>query len=328
MAAIENSATDALSRDVLQAFDNLNGLHPGFRPAHAKGILLSGVFTPSPNGRQLTRALHLQQNQTPVTVRFSDSGGIPTIADNDGSASPRGIAVRFHLGEHVHTDIIAHAVNGFPTRTAEEFLEFLRAVRASGPDAPTPTPGELCLAAHPSALAFVQAPKPFPTSFVKESFFAVNAHQFTNEAGISRYGRYRIQPEDGNDYMDTITATAKAPDFLFDEIQERLSNGSAKMRVVVQLSADGDIVDDATVHWPENRPLLEFGTVELRGVLPNNESEQRHIIFDPIPRVDGIGPSGDPLLEPRAAIYLMSGRRRRAMGEEAASQASYAAASK
>jgi catalase len=36
------------------------------------------------------------------------------------------------------------------------------------------------------------------------------------------------------------------------------------------------------------------------------------IIFGPIPRVDGIDPSADPLLELRAAIYLLSGRRRRA----------------
>jgi catalase len=48
---------------------------------------------------------------------------------------------------------------------------------------------------------------------------------------------------------------------------------------------------------------------------PNNEAEQRHIIFDPIPRVDGIESSGDPLLEPRATVYLLSGRRRRAAGQ-------------
>jgi len=35
---------------------------------------------------------------------------------------------------------------------------------------------------------------------------------------------------------------------------------------------------------------------------------------DPIPRVDGIEASADPLFEPRANIYLMSGRRRRTVG--------------
>jgi catalase len=41
-----------------------------------------------------------------------------------------------------------------------------------------------------------------------------------------------------------------------------------------------------------------------------SEEEQKHIIFDPIPRLDGIEPSDDPLLELRAAVYLISGRRR------------------
>ena len=71
-------------------------------------------------------------------------------------------------------------------------------------------------------------------------------------------------------------------------------------------------MDDSTIHWPQDRPQIEFGTVTLTGVHPNNEAEQRHIIFDPIPRVEGIEPSNDPLLKPRADVYLMAGRRRRA----------------
>ena len=49
--------------------------------------------------------------------------------------------------------------------------------------------------------------------------------------------------------------------------------------------------------------------------MADNASEEKHIIFDPIPRIDGIEPSGDPLLELRAAVYLISGRRRRAAGK-------------
>jgi catalase len=50
----------------------------------------------------------------------------------------------------------------------------------------------------------------------------------------------------------------------------------------------------------------------LTSVIPDDNSEKRRIIFDPIPRIDGIETSGDPLLEPRADLYLLSGRRRRA----------------
>jgi catalase len=301
-----------LSREVLQAFDDRNGgLHPGYRPGHAKGILLAGTFTPFPAGASLTRAPHLQRQSTPVTVRFSDGGGLPAVPDNDPNASPRGMAIRFHLAEHVHTDIVAHSVDGFPVRTAEELLELLRAASASGPGAPKPTPIEKFLGVHPAALKFVLAPKPIPVSFARESFFAVNAYKFTNAEGVSRYGRYRIRPDGGGAYLDDAAAAAQPANFLMDEIKERLAKGPVQFRVTVQIAAQDDIVDDSTVHWPEDRPLLEFGNLQLTDVVPNHEAEQRRIIFDPIPRVDGIDPSGDPLTEPRATVYLMSGRRRR-----------------
>jgi len=37
----------ALSNDLIQQFDTIFGLNPGFRPAHAKGAMLTGTFTPS-----------------------------------------------------------------------------------------------------------------------------------------------------------------------------------------------------------------------------------------------------------------------------------------
>jgi catalase len=49
----------------------------------------------------------------------------------------------------------------------------------------------------------------------------------------------------------------------------------------------------------------------LDKIVEDTPAQQKHIIFDPIPRVDGIEPSADPLLDLRAAIYLISGRRRR-----------------
>jgi catalase len=304
----------ALSRDVLAAFEKADGgIHPGFRPAHAKGILLEGTFTPSPEAASLTRAPHIAKASTPVHVRFSDFAGIPNVPDNDPqNASPRGCAIRFQLAEHSHTDIVAHSVDAFPARTAEEFLEFLNGLITTDPAGPHPNAIEQFLGAHPAAMAFVQTPKPIPASFAKESFFAVSSFKFTNAQGLGRYGRYRILPVAGNEYLDEATATAQTPDFLIDEIKERVTKGPIKFRIVVQLAKDGDAVDDATVRWPEDRPQLTFGEISLTGITPNNAGEQQHLIFDPIPRVDGIEASADPLFEPRANIYLMSGRQRRA----------------
>jgi len=306
----------ALSKDLLQQFDTIFGLHPGFRPAHAKGAMLMGKFTPSTAAASLTRAPHMNRVSTPVTVRFSNSTGVPLVPDNDPHANPRGMAIRFQLAEHVHTDIIGHSTDGFPTRTGQEFLEFLRALASSDPAKPSPSPIDAFLGTHPKALAFVQAPKPAPSSFARESYFGVTAMRFTNKAGVSRYGRYRVIPEAGNDHLPDAIAAAKNPNFLFDELTERIARGPIAFHLLAQLANDGDIVDNATTHWPEERTLLDLGAITLAEPVADNAHEQQHIIFDPIPRVDGIDPSADPLLELRAAVYLLSGRRRRAATDE------------
>ena len=185
------------------------------------------------------------------------------------------------------------------------------ALLATDPAGPHPNAIEQFFGKHPAALAFVQMPKPIPTSFARESFFAVSAFHFTNAAGKSRYGRYRVVPVAGNEYLDDAAAAKRTPNFLFDEVEARVAREPVRFRVAVQLAQDGDITDDSTVRWPESRQLIPFGEIALTAVAPNNAGEQQRIIFDPIPRVDGIEASADPLFEPRANIYLMSGRRRR-----------------
>ena len=140
--------------------------------------------------------------------------------------------------------------------------------------------------------------------------------QLTNKGGVSKFDRYRIVPEAGVEHLDDAAAATKPPNFLFDELAARVARAPIQFKILVQLANDGDVVDDATVHWPENRTLLELGTISLTAPVPDSDHEQKQIIFDPIPRLDGIAPSADPLLEVRAAVYLLSGRRRRAAPEK------------
>jgi catalase len=306
------SLDDPLVTGILEALQRLAGSHPGFRPVHAKGIMCSGQFTPGPDAATLTRAPHAARNSTPVIVRFSNAAGLPTIADNAPSgASPRGIAIRFTLGPHAHTDIIGHSHDGFPARTGEEFLELNRAILASGPGASKPTPIESFLSAHPKALAFVQAPKPIPTSFARDAFFALTAFRFTNKDGVSRYGRFKIRPAAGTEYLSDADAAKQSPNFLMDELTDRFARGPVTFHVRVQIAGDGDDTADATTRWPDSRQELEFGTIALTERLNADDPESKRIIFDPLPRVDGIDPSDDPLIQLRSAIYLLSGRRRR-----------------
>src|SRR4051794_18985409 len=113
-----------LSEELLAQFHAIFGFHPGFRPAHARGVLVSGTFTPTPEAATISTAPHFTHPSTPITVRLSNSTGIPLVPDTDPNANPRGFAIRFHLGERVHTDIIGHSTSAFPVRTGDEFLEF------------------------------------------------------------------------------------------------------------------------------------------------------------------------------------------------------------
>ena len=41
-----------LASDLLDVLDQLSGgVHPGFRPVHARGVMYSGTFTPRPARR-------------------------------------------------------------------------------------------------------------------------------------------------------------------------------------------------------------------------------------------------------------------------------------
>ena len=118
----------------------LAGAHPGFRPVHAKGLVCSGTFRGAAEARELSRASHLQGQTVATVVRFSSAGGNPDV--HDGLASPRALAVKFQLPDNKHADILALSIEGFPARTPEEFLEFLRAQRTD-PTTGRPVPEAL-----------------------------------------------------------------------------------------------------------------------------------------------------------------------------------------
>src|SRR5271168_1691649 len=119
--------TKSLPQRLADDFLALYGNHPGYRLNHAKGLVVTGTFTPSPGATALSRAPHLKA-AVPVIVRYSDPGGVPTIPDADPNASPHGIALRFTLPGGSYTDIVSISHNGFVVGTGEEFAEFLEAI--------------------------------------------------------------------------------------------------------------------------------------------------------------------------------------------------------
>lgn len=286
------------------------GPHKGFRANHAKGIVAKGEFVPSAEAAQISKAAHLQKTTVPVTVRFSDATGVPTIPDADGNAFPKGIAIRFQLPDGSFTDIVSISTNGFPASTPEDFLGLLNAIAASGPDAAKPSPVEQFLGSHPAALAFVQMPKPAPVSFATESYFGVNAFKFTNAKGETQYGRYRITPVKGTEFLSADDAKKAAPNYLIDELPQRLNKAPAKFDIAVQLADKGDVVNDPTVVWPESRKVVKLGTLTLNNVDANGAEFEKATMFNPLVLTDGIAASDDPILLARPAAYAVSYGRR------------------
>ena len=117
------------------AFEQVNGVHPGFRRNHAKGVGVSGFFESNGNGVRLSKAAVFRQGRVPVIGRFSLGGGQPYAADAPDAV--RGLGLQFSLadGEVWRTAMINFPV--FPFSTPEAFYEQMIASK------PDPSTGKL-----------------------------------------------------------------------------------------------------------------------------------------------------------------------------------------
>ena len=194
----ESAASATVVAQLVETMRALAGPHPGFRPVHAKGIVCSGTFRASAGARAVSKAPHLQGQSVPTVMRFSNSSGDPEV--HDGIPSARALAVKFQLPDGKNADILALHIEGFPARTPEEFLAFLRAQLpdpATGKPLPDAVPR--FLESHPATRAFIErlTKKPIPASYGQACYYSEHAFRFTAADSSSRFGRYRWIPEAG-----------------------------------------------------------------------------------------------------------------------------------
>jgi catalase len=285
------------------------GPHPGFRANHAKGVLVTGTFTPAKTAPSLSKAPHFAASApVPVLVRFSDTTGVPTIPDASPDASPHGMAIRFKLPDGSSTDIVSISANSFPVATPEDFLALLTAISQSGPGVPKPTPADQFVGSHPATLKFVTTPRPAPESFATLAFYGVNAFKFTNAKGVSHYARYQILPVAGEHALAPEEAKKAAPNYLMDELPKRLAAGPVKFRLLAQVAKDGDTTNDATAVWPPDRQLIELGVITLTAT--EKDQVQKTLLYNPLLLAPGIEASADPILLARPPAYAVSFSRR------------------
>lgn len=301
----------SVPEQLVDAFNAVFGVHPGARATHAKGVVLEGNFTPSGSATSVSKASHLQKTKrpVPVTIRFSDSTGLPAIPDADPGASPYGMAVKFHLKDGSKTDIVVNTFNGFPVSTATELRDMFLAYAATKPEDSHPTAVEQFLNSHPAAKAFVEAPKPAPVSYATLPYFGVNAFKFTNAKGATTFGRYQLQPMVGEEFLGKDQLSSIAADYLSTEIRERVRRSPIKFKLLLQIAEPGDKLDDPTIVWPDSRKKLDMGTITITKAVPDSQSAEKNLLFMPGALVSGIE-AADPMIAARSSAYIVSLSRR------------------
>ncbi len=304
-----NALTPARFTD---GFEQVNGVHSGFRRNHAKGVGVSGFFESNGNGVRLSEARVFQAGRVPVIGRFSLGGGHPDMADTPTAV--RGLGLQFSLpdGELWRTAMISLPV--FPFNTPEAFYEQMLASKPDpGTGKPDPAKMKAFLARHPEtvrALSVIGG-QPVSSGMANTTFHGLNAFRFINAAGESipvRWLMTAAQP------FEAASADALTHDrnYLFDTLIAHIERQPLRWHLIVIIGQPDDSTTDATIAWPESREKVDVGTLTLDRVERDDTSVARDINFDPLVLPAGIAPSDDPLLSARSAVYSQSFTRRAA----------------
>ena len=245
----------------MDAMNKLWGTHPGFRANHAKGVVVEGSFAASPEAAALSKAALFGGKAIAVTVRFSDSTGMPNVADGSETAIPSGMAIKFHLSDGSDTDMVLNALKFFPVATGAEFRDLLLALAASPADAAKPTKFDEFVASHPAVPAAF-ASTATPASFAEQDYFGLDAFVFVNAAGKRQAVRYQMMPE-RTVHLTAADAAKMPPNFLMEELPARLKRGPVTFHLKAQLAAPGDQTADPSKPWPDDRRTVELGVLTI-----------------------------------------------------------------
>jgi catalase len=286
-------ADDAsLTTQIVDTFYKIYGTHPGFRVNHAKGVVAEGSFVATPAASALSRAVLFDGSTIPVTVRFSNDGGFPSVPDGAPS-NPKGMAIKFHLPGGTEVDMVILAVKFFPVASA---------------DAPKPTKLDQFIASHPAFPAsFGTAPT--PDSFADQEYHGINAFLFVDKAGHRQAVRYIIASEKAVQ-LTADEAARKPPDFLVDDLPQRIAKRPVVFHLKAQLAAAGDQTNDPSKPWPDNREVVDLGVLTLDKPVADSLEVQKKLLFLPTRLTDGIELSDDRLPVIRAKAYALSFARR------------------
>lgn len=296
---------DRFSRQaIIDRFQSIFGVHPGFRRNHAKGVAVSGTFASNGAGSELSSATVFAAGTSPVVGRFSLGGGNPTAVDAAGTVRGLGLAIGFPGRQQWRTAMVNLPV--FPVNSPEAFYDQLL---ASKPDAATgkPDPDAMAafLAKYPASAAATKVLKEHPPTpgFADSTFSGLNVFHFVADSGTTPV-RWAFVPGQA-----ALPAAKNDDNALFDALVRQLKKGPVSWDLHLIVGTDDDPVDP-TLPWPADRRVVNAGTLTLTTVETEAPGNARDVNFDPLALPDGIEPSDDPLLAARSAVYAASYRLR------------------
>ena len=296
---------------MVDAFEKLGGKHEGFRRSGAKGVCASAEFTGNAQGRALSVSSAFSGQPVPVIARFSIGGGNPKAPDN--ARSQRNLALQFNLpgGEAWQMGNISAPV--FGASSPEQMLTRLETLLPD-PETKKPNPDKIKAFndANPETLLQGKylASQPVPASYAKVNYWGVHAFAFVDASGKKQWGKWTFEPVGGTQGLSDDEAKAKGPDFLIDDLRQRVAAGPVAFDFVLQLAQPGDKLDSATTPLPDDRPKVTLGRLTIKAVSPDATGPCVAITYNPMILPKGVEPSADPMLAGRAAPYAVSlGRR-------------------
>jgi len=300
-------APRALTRQTfIDGFRTVFGLHPGFRRNHAKGVAVTGFFDSNGLAGELSDAAVFAAGTTPVTGRFSLSGGNPAVADTPAAA--RGLALAFGLpGRHQWRTATLN-LPVFPDNSPQGFYDRLLASKVD-PQTGKPDPEVMARfnAAHPETVAAMAIINEHPATpgFADSTFSSLNTFYLVSSNGVRTPVRWAFVPEQA-----ALPARPEAANALFDSLIRQLRSGPLRWTLRLTIGQEGDPIDDATKPWPADRPVIDAGMLTLNRVETEAPGNARDVNFDPLVLPQGIEPSDDPLLSARSSVYAASYRLR------------------
>jgi catalase len=245
-------------------------------------------------------------------ARFSVGGGNPNAPEN--GASVRGLSLSFAAPNGEPHEFVLINAPVFLARTPESMLNYLRA-RAADPATGQPNPQRVAAAnaANPDwmpQIAWLRDNAP-PASYATERYHGINSFIFTNAAGLQRHARWVFEPVAGRVGLTAEERQARGATFLNADLRDRVARGAAEWRVLLQLPAAGDAVDDAVTAWPADRETVEVARLRITAVEADGTRGPCDAkAFFPSLMPAGISSSADPILRIRDEVYAISLTRR------------------